>query len=174
MRLLLFLNETSNEQDIENVLDALRNVPTGHDPRTEREREEDKDDNRTYLNPLPSLTLHDPKFADWYDRGDDIIFDYVNEKGWDRREGAVRALNALGTKTTVPINKLIGAERYLDPRGLQRKASAKFSSKLPIVYKVDGNLFIVDGNHRVVQAHLAGKTEVEVIMLDVNSLEQVG
>jgi hypothetical protein len=165
------LNENS-EQDIANVLDALKNAPSV-DNRTAIDREEDIEDNRTLRNPLPSLSIDDPRFADWFDRGEDVLVTYANHKGWTIRDkGMVRAGKALGQKRIVPIDQLIGAETHLDPRGLNRKAGDKFSSDIPIIYKVDGNLFVTDGNHRIVQAHQEGQTEVEALVIDVNALEQ--
>ena len=173
MRFLHFLNEISqHEQDTEKVLDALKNAPSG-DYRTASERDEDKEANRTFRNPLPHLTLDDPRFADWYDRGEEILFGYIEQQGWDiHKKGMTRAQNALGIKTTVPINKLIGTESYLEPTGLKRKPGDRFSSELPVIYKVDNNLVISDGNHRVVQAHLNGETEIKALVLDVDALEQ--
>jgi len=187
MRFITFLNEISynlelpndnsrlkenSDQDIENVINALRDVPAP-DSRTEYERSEDERDNRTFRNPLPSLTIDDPRFADWYDRGDDVLATYAQHKGWSIHDkGMVRAGNALGKKQVVPIDQLIGTERYLDPQGLKRKPTDKFSSKIPIIYVVDGNMLIADGNHRVVQAHQEGQTEIEALVIDVNAFEQ--
>jgi len=188
MRFITFLNEISHnlelpndnsrltensEQDIENVLNALRDAPAP-DNRTEYERADDEQDNRTFRNPLPHLTPDDPRFGEWYDRGDDVLGTYAQDKKWSIRhgKGMMRAGNALGQKQVVPIDQLIGTERYLDPKGLKRKASDKFSSKIPIIYMVDGNMLIVDGNHRVVQAHQKGQTEIEALVIDVNALEQ--
>lgn len=173
MRLVHLLNEISqHEQDIENVLDALKNVPAP-DTRTDYERDEDEQDSRTFKNPLPHLTPNDPRFAEWYDRGDDVLGTYAQEKGWSIRDkGMKRAGKALGQRQVVPINRLIGTERYLEPKGLRRKSTDKFSSEMPDIYMVDGNMLIVDGNHRVVQAHLEGKTEIEALVIDVNALEQ--
>lgn len=163
---------TQHEQDIENVINALKNAPSV-DNRTALDRDEDEEDNRTFRNPLPHLTPDDPRFAEWYDRGDDVLAHYAQKKRWSiRAKGMIRAASALGQKQVVPIDQLIGTERYLDPRGLERKASAKFSSKIPVIYMVDGNMLIVDGNHRVVQSHQNGKTEVEALVIDVNALEQ--
>jgi hypothetical protein len=89
-----------------------------------------------------------------------------------RKGGAAEAKNVLGQLTTLPINKLISTERFLDPEGLQRQPDDKFSSPYPVIYKVDGTYLITDGNHRIVQAHMNGQTEVEVEVIDVDAYER--
>jgi len=168
MRLIHLLEELSDTEIV--IANLMKNQG---DDRTDRDREDDEADNRVYPNPLPVLSTKDPRWTEWHDRGDQLVGYYIEKKGWSWREGgAAKAKDALGLKTTLPINKLISTERFLDPDGLKRHHWDKFSSDRPIVYKVDGNLLITDGNHRVVQAHLNGETEIEDDLIDVNSFER--
>jgi hypothetical protein len=124
----------------------------------------------TFPNPLPHLKPDDPRFGDWYDRAEDVLIPYAKLKGYTDKYAMVRATDDIARPIVVPINKLIGTETHLYPDGLENRPDAK-SSKLPIVYKVDGNLMVADGNHRVVRAHQAGDTTIQVKLLNVDALE---
>jgi hypothetical protein len=168
MRLIHFLEEIS---DTDTVMANLMNHQV--DDRTDRERSEDEADNRVYPNPLPFLSPKDPRWLEWHDRGDEVVGEYMEQHGLEwRKGGAAEAKNVLGQLTTLPINKLISTERFLDPEGLQRQPDDKFSSPYPVIYKVDGTYLITDGNHRIVQAHMNGQTEVEVEVIDVDAYER--
>lgn len=146
MRLIKFFEET----DL--IADLINNRV---DDRSPRDKEEDEEDNRVYPNPLPVMSPNDPRWIDWHERGD-----------------ALGPENA--QRVVVPINRLISTERFLEPDALKRSSDSKFSSAVPGVYKIDGNLLIVDGNHRVVQTHLNGRSKIEVDLYDVDEYERRG
>lgn len=135
------------------AIDQLRANPPADD-RSERDKYDDEADNRVYPNPLPFLSPRDPRWADWHDRGDEAAH-YSN-----------------GQTQVLPINQLISTERFLEPNALKRQAGDKASSPRPVIYKVDGNYLITDGNNRVVQAHLNGKPKMKVDVIDVDEYER--
>lgn len=163
MRLVQFLEATA--------IDDLYQNPMA-DYRSHAEQEEDFADGRTFQNPLPHLTPNDPRWGDWYDRGDDVINDWLIANGLGWRDNVVRAKKAVSQTMRLPIDKLITTERYLDPTALKRQHGDKFSSDRPIIYKVDGNYVVTDGNHRVVQAFLQGQKDIEVDVIDVDAFER--
>ena len=134
------------------AIDQLRANPPVDD-RSDRDREEDIEDNRVYPNPLPFMSPNDPRWRTWHDRGDEAA--HYNK-----------------SKTQVlPLDQLISTERFLNPDALKRQAGAKASSARPVIYKVDGNYLIVDGNNRVVQAYLNNKPRMKVDVIDVDAYE---
>jgi len=164
MRLLQFFEDIS-------AIDKLRANPPVDD-RSDRDRIEDEESNRVYPNPLPFMSPRDPRWLDWHDRGDDAVAEYMEAHGLEWRKGnAGEAKSAISQTMVLPINQLISTERFLEPKGLQRQVGDKFSSPRPVIYKVDGNYLITDGNHRIVQSHLAGNTEMEVDVIDVDAYE---
>lgn len=134
------------------AIDQLRANPPVDD-RDDNDREEDIADNRVYPNPLPFMSPNDPRWRDWHERGDDA------------------APHVGGNTQVLPIDQLISTERFLNPDALQRQAGAKASSARPVIYKVDGNYLIVDGNHRVVQAYLNNKLRMKVDVVDVDAYD---
>jgi len=164
MRLLQLFEDIS-------AVDRLRANPPVDD-RSDRDRIEDEDSNRVYPNPLPFMSPRDPRWIDWHDRGDEAVHEYMEQHGLEWRKGdAGQAKSAISQTMVLPISQLISTERFLDPEGLQRQAGDKFSSPRPVIYKVDGNYLITDGNHRIVQAYLNRKSEMEVDVIDVDAYE---
>jgi hypothetical protein len=164
MRLLSFFEETNN------VIADLIN--TRVDDRSDRDKIEDEADNRVFKNPLPVLSPKDPRWLAWHERGDEIVYDYMEEHGLSYKNGdASKAKSSLSQTQVLPINQLISTERFLDPTALKRHHWDKFSSEYPVIYKVDGNYLITDGNHRIVQAYQTGKSEIEVSVIDVDAFE---
>jgi len=135
------------------AIDQLRANPPADD-RSDRDRREDIEDNRVYPNPLPFLSPRDPRWMDWHDRGD------------------VAAHHVGGKTQVLPIDQLISTERFLEPNALKRRTGDRASSARPVIFKVDGNYLIADGNNRVVQAHLSGKPKMKVDVIDVDEYER--
>ena len=133
---------------------------------------EDEDAPYTFKNPLPRLDIRDPRFEDWFERGDAVIAAWLEAHNLTWRENIAQAKEAIGVPTRLPINKLLTIEEYLKPSALLRKAGDKFSSRRPVIYKVDGTYVVSDGNHRVVQAHLNGEKDIEVDLIDVDAFER--
>ena len=164
MRLLQLFEDIS-------AIDQLRANPPVDD-RSDRDQIEDEEDNRVHPNPLPFMSPSDPRWIDWHERGDDAVLDYMEAHGLSYRNGdAGQVKRAISQTQTLPINQLISTERFLDPRGLNRQAGDKFSSDRPIIYKIEGNYLITDGNHRIVQAFQNGQTEIETDVIDVDAYE---
>lgn len=156
------------------VIDQLRANPPVDD-RSERDRYDDEADNRVYPNPLPFMSPSDPRWSDWMERGDEAVSEYMEKHGLSYRGGdAGKVKSAISQTQVLPIDQLISTERFLDPKGLQRHHWDKFSSPRPVIYKVEGNYLITDGNHRVVQAYLNGKPRMKVDVIDVDEYERRG
>lgn len=156
------------------VIDQLRANPPA-DTRSERDRVDDIADNRVYPNPLPFMSPSDPRWLDWHDRGDEAVYEYMEKHNLAYSRGeAGKAKSAISQTQILPIDQLISTERFLDPEGLQRRTGDKFSSPRPLIYKVEGNYLITDGNHRIVQAFLNGKSRMKVDVIDVDEYEGVG
>jgi len=73
--------------------------------------------------------------------------------------------------TVVPINKLISTEPGYNADHV--KTIDLNANNLPIVYQDNGMNVISDGNHRVIAAYLAGKTQVKVNLITVNDVAAV-
>jgi hypothetical protein len=89
--------------------------------------------------------------------------------GKTQRESAVKmdAINAAhraATETTVPIDSLTGVEHQLG-----RRALASPSTELPVVERLGGKHWLIDGNHRVNDAHRKGAKDVRVRLADVDA-----
>lgn len=127
----------------------------------------------TIPNPLPFLPSTDPRFSDWYDRYDNVIVNAMGQYDPLDYAGAFKGtMEALADEEDIPIEGLIATEPEVSKAAVYGSADRKASSRLPIIARVDGNFFVVDGNHRVVRAHLAGDSHVRALFIDVDSLEQ--
>ncbi len=127
-----------------------------------------------YPNPMPHVSMDDPRMEEWYNRGEGIVERYMkaNNIPFDGGKGWKKADAALGTVMDVPMDQIIGTETHLEPSGLERKAGDRFSSDMPVFYFVDGIYMVVDGNHRTVQAFLAGEKSIRGRVLDVEAHER--
>lgn len=162
MRLVRFLKETS-------LINQLRNNVV--DDRDDNERSEDEEEGYTYPNPLPHISPNNPQWMDWFDRAEVPAQEYLDAHNLPWRGNIVKAKMAISQPATLPIDQLISSECFFRPDALQRQAGDKFSSNRPFLYKVDGHYIIADGNHRIVQAHLNGESEIDVDLIDVDAYE---
>jgi len=133
---------------------------------------DDDDELYDYPNPLPHVDIQDPRWTDWFDRGDEMVHDWLKSNGLSWRGNVAKAKAAMSTRTRLPISELLGTEEFLRKSALSRKQGDKFSSEVPIIYRVDGINLVTDGNHRIVQAHQEGKTDIVVDVIDVDSYER--
>ena len=133
---------------------------------------DDEDAPYTYPNPLPRLSVSDPRWNDWFERADEVVSAWLTARNLTWRDNIKQAKEAVSTTTRLPIDQLLVTEEFLKPSALKRKAGDKFSSRRPIIYKIDGTYVVSDGNHRVVQAFLNGEKDIEVDLIDVDAYER--
>lgn len=94
-----------------------------------------------------------------------------------RRESYIKAKNAVNKKygkiAEVSIENLITIEANLyEPALHQMKQGKNFTSALPLIYKVNDDLLIADGNHRIVNELNMGKTTTKIFVIDIGQLAQ--
>ena len=116
---------------------------------------------------MPHMSSEDPQYGIWYDRYDEVLFEYMRRQGieFDKGKGIHQAVRELGQAQNLNPEDLIGSEPYVSPSG-----SAKPNDPI-IVASIDGKLFIIDGNHRAVDA-FNNKRPVPALVIDVDALEQ--
>ena len=128
---------------------------------------------QTVPNPMPHVGMDDPRMENWYDRGEAIVTAYMKEKGEEWSPAAWKGASAeLAQVMDVPMDQIIGTETHLEPAGLERGPGDQFSSDMPLFYFVDGIYMVVDGNHRTVQAFLAGDKSIRGMVINVDAAEQ--
>lgn len=163
--------EYQAELKLVNVLDTKKNAIAEPNPEMQYIAEANERGD-TIPNPLPFLPVNDPRFSDWFDRYDNAVAGSMGQHDPLDYAGAFKStLDALADEEDIPIDKLLATEPVVSKDAVYGSADRKASSRLPIIAKVDGTLFIVDGNHRVVRAHLAGDSHVRALFIDVDSLE---
>lgn len=80
-----------------------------------------------------------------------------------------------GQIKTVPIHKLIAIEPKLYSAHLTKLTTGFVPTrgeKFPIVYVLNSGMYLGDGNHRVVNELMNGKTSVKAYVLDFRKAEQ--
>lgn len=100
-------------------------------------------------------------------------FDVKKPKQWGAAADHVR--RKLGKAQNVPINKLIAIEAKLYKEHMDRLAAGYKPTRgdvLPIIYVLSSGMYIGDGNHRVANEHLKGKTTVQALVVDFRKEEK--
>jgi hypothetical protein len=77
-----------------------------------------------------------------------------------RKKPRLKKLSVNASIVRLPIEKLLATQLLVSDKGLQEHKSA--TAEMPIVYKVDGDLYINDGHHKVVAAKLRGESHINV------------
>jgi len=146
------------------------------------EFESDEDD-RKYPNPIP---LKYDRANEIYDFGDDVIGKmvavYNKEHGITGFSAGnwIKAVSSqkqkYGKTQEVPVNNLISAESHLYEPHLNKLTNGEnveSTGKLPIIYKVENEYLVADGNHRVVADIMKGNKTTKALVLDLVELSNM-
>ena len=137
---------------------------------------DDDDVVRDYSNPLNyDADLLDDAWDVMDDADHDVMSQYKLDHNIDdfpNVKAMAAAMNQArfdyGKVANVPIDKIYASEEYLEAPHMakMKKGSAKASSKLPLLYKVNGKLVIGDGNHRVAAAKISGAKHIKALVVN--------
>lgn len=100
-------------------------------------------------------------------------FDIKKPKQWGASADHVR--RQLGKVQSVQINKLIAIEPKLYKEHMERLSAGYTPTRgdsLPIIYVLSSGMYIGDGNHRVANEHLKGKTTIQALVVDFRKEEK--
>ncbi len=142
--------------------------------------DDEYDDVRRMPNPLFKVSAS--QLSDHFERAEELDRAMIRiglggkepTTGQEHMKGLALGRRKFTQLARLPIASLLSTEPKLEKEHIEalvRGDDVKESSFMPIIFRLNDGDWIVDGNHRVVAAHLKGEKEVPVELLDLRQLE---